>query len=73
MIVVKKPSVWMIHLNATDTKPAEWINLALVEQIIYLENEKTVHLKFSSGKIVIYRGEQAKTLIAEIQGCPGLS
>jgi hypothetical protein len=64
MIVVKSPSVWMIHLNSTHNYPAEWINLAAVEQIIYLENEETIHIRFSSGKMQYYRGEQAKMLRA---------
>jgi hypothetical protein len=54
----------MIHLNSTQNYPAEWINLAAVEQIIYLENEETIHIRFSSGKMIPYRGEQAKMLRA---------
>jgi hypothetical protein len=72
MIVVKSPSVWMIHLNSTQNYPAEWINLATVEQIIYLENEQTIHIRFSSGKIDTYHGDAAQMLLSKLAKCPGL-
>ncbi|NJK51243.1 hypothetical protein HC931_26900 [Candidatus Gracilibacteria bacterium] len=72
MIIVKSPSVWMIHLNSIQNKPAEWINLAAIEQLLYLENEEIVQIKFASGKIISYRGEQAKMFLVELAKCPGL-
>jgi hypothetical protein len=63
----------MIPLNSTQDKPAEWINLAAVEQIIYSENEEDVQVKFSSGKMTLYTGERAKMLLAQLAKCPGIS
>lgn len=62
----------MIHLNSTQKYPAEWINVAAIEQVIYLENEETIHIRFSSGKLDTYTGERAQMLLAELAKCPGL-
>ena len=70
MVIIKVPSVWMIYLPATQSHPSEWLNLALVKQVICLEDEKVVQITFVDGKMIRYEGDRAMIIIEELYRLP---
>lgn len=70
-IIVKSPSVWMLHVPGSSQHPSQWINLALVRSIEHHDQELIIwfdddnFISFSDSSVVCAILDELRLLTRE--------